>query len=152
MIQTREKVVFSWNLKCYRPTCRILKGFDRPIISKGVISFPIIYSLSHGCRPFFLAWVACLVCSLEMRQIIGVYTACGLRHQYLNQLWPKILQLSSRGVSCRKGQGLAAPILLGACVHRAAGVQVCLSKAWLRQSCSTASKAAVRVQISLTYF
>lgn len=34
-------------------------------------------------------WVACLDCSLETRQIIGVYTACGLRHQYLKQLLTK---------------------------------------------------------------
>lgn len=78
---------------------------------------------SKSCLQAFLLliWVSCLVCSLEMKEIIGIYAACDLRHQYLNQLWPKVLCLSSHGGSWWKRQGLAAPLLLGVCVCQAAG-------------------------------
>lgn len=75
----KEKFVFNWNLKCCRPMCHILKGFDRPLISTAAVPFPTMYPLSYDCRPFLFQcgqhiWFAVWIWGRSYERVTVVWT------------------------------------------------------------------------------
>lgn len=138
--KTTEKFVFSWNLNCFKPIYHIPKGFNRPLTSTAVVSFPTMYCLSHGCRPFLFqygqhVWFAVWIWGRSYERVSVVWT---MPVVWSINIWCSLDQICCTG---------ATWWVWGA----GAGSTVCLSKAWLRQLPSPASKAAVCVQISLSY-